>query len=253
MKKQISDNQRRRRIPWNLIVQIVLVLTVFYFLSRLITSLSFVERNGADLRATAPVSSLEIYDNFGFEKFDVKWNESTWAEVGTGSQIKQLDGVLILSREERGSGGLVAHRRKWRLSDINYVESRLLLSSDIQTQAGDVGVEINTTVDGKRWFVRCGIHGGEAEKTASLLCDTADGFSTSPVKVSYDTWHTVRFEVGAESAALTFFIDEQNIGKHISQEMSDLKLAEYSFLLEGSSSDDGILTGSFDYVQVKNR
>jgi hypothetical protein len=209
--------------------------------------------NGADLRATAPVSSLEIYDNFGFKKFDVKWNESTWAEVGTGSQLKQLDGVLILSREERGSGGLIAHRRTWQLSQINYVESRLLLHSDIQTQAGDMGIGINTTVDEKRWFARCGIHGGEAEKTAVILCSTADGFSTTPVKVSYDTWHIVRFEVDAESRTFTFFANEQNIGKHIPQEISDLKLAEYSFVLEGSSSDDGTLTGSFDYVQLKNR
>lgn len=209
--------------------------------------------NGADLRATVPVSSLEIYDNFGFKKFDVKWNESTWAEVGTGSQLKQLDGVLILSREERGSGGLVAHRRKWRLSEINYIESRLLLNSDIQTQAGDIGVEINTTVDGTQWFVRCGIHGGETEKIALILCNTADGFSTPPVKVSYETWHIVRFELDAESTTFAFFVDEQNIGKHIPQEMSELKLAEYSFVLEGSSSDDGTLTGSFDYVQLKNR
>lgn len=253
MKKQGYENQWSKRIPWKLIVQVVLIAALFYSLDRLITSLSFAGMNGADPRATVPVSSLEIYDNFGIKKYDTKWVESTWSEVGTGSQMTQLDGVLILSRETGGFGGLVAHRRKWQLSQINYVESRLMLNSDIQTQGGELGVEINTTLDGQQWFVRCGIHGGEAEEMASILCNAPDAFSTTPVKVPYNTWHIVRFEVDAENTTVTFFVDGQNIGEYIAQEKSSLHLVEYSFVIEGSSSDDGSLTGSFDYVQLKNK
>ena len=253
MKNQISNHHERNRIPWNFIGQVVLVLVFFYLLNRLLTSLSFAGRNGIDIQATQPISSLEIFDNFGFKVFDTKWIESTWAEVGTESNIEQLDGVLIVSRDMEGWGGLVAHRRKWTLSQINYVESRLMLNSAIQTQAGEIGVGISTATDRNRWFAKCAIHGGQSERTALILCDTADKFSTAPVAVAYDTWHVVRFEVDAENIALTFFVDGEEVGKHISQETSDSKSAEYLFMLEGSSSNNGSLSGSFDYVQLKNR
>lgn len=253
MKNQTSNEHERSRIPWNLIGQIVLVISFFYLLGRLINSLSFAGSNGIDSRATEPISALEIFDNFDFKVFDVKWNESTWAEIGTGSHIQQLDGILTLSREMEGSGGLVAHRRKWLLSQINYVESKLMLNSAIQTQAGDIGVEINTVNDGNQWFAKCEIQGGQGEQTASILCNTADGFSTTTVKVQYDTWHIVRFEVDSENTTITFFVDRQNVGKYIPQDTNKLKNAEYLFMLDGTSSNDGSLTGSFDYVQLKNK
>jgi hypothetical protein len=253
MKDQTSNNHKHNRIPWNLVGQIVLALVFFFLLGLLMTSLSFAGRNGIDIQATQAISSLEIFDNFGFKVFDTKWNESTWAEVGSGSHIEQFDGILIMSREVEGFGGLVAHRRKWLLSQINYVESRLMLSSDIQTLAGDIGFEINTDIDGNKWFVKCGIQGGQGKNTASILCNTAGGFSTTVVKVSYNTWHLVRFEVDSENETITFFVDRQNIGKCIPQNISELKNAEYSLILDGSSSNDGSLTGSFDYVQLKNK
>jgi hypothetical protein len=253
MKNQTSNNHESNKIPWNFIGQIVLALVFFYLLGLLMTSLSFAGRNGIDIQATQAISSLEIFDNFGFKVFDTKWNESTWAEVGSGSHIEQLDGVLILSREVEGFGGLVAHRRKWLLSQINYVESRLMLSSDIQTLAGDIGFEINTKIDGNKWFVKCGIQGGQGKNTASILCNTADGFSTTAVKVPYDTWYLVRFEVDSENGMITFFVDGQNGGKSLPQDISKLKIAEFSLMLDGASSNDGSLNGSFDDVQLKNR
>lgn len=253
MKNQTSNHHERHRIPWNLIGQIVLALAFFYLLGWLINSLSFAGKNGIDIQATQAISSSGLFDNFGFKVFDTKWNESTWAEVGSGSHFKQLDGILILSREVEGYGGLVAHRRKWLLSQINYVESQLMLSSDIQTQAGEIGFEINTDVDENQWFVKCGIQGEQGKKTASILCNTADGFSTTVVKVSYDTWHLVRFEVDSENGTITFFVDGQNVGKYVLQDTSELKNAEYLLILDGSSSNDGSLTGFYDNVQLKNR
>jgi len=253
MKNKTSNHHEHKRIPWNLIGQIVLALVFFYLLGWLINSLSFAGRNGIDIQATQAISSLEIFDNFGFKVFDTKWNESTWAEVGSGSHFNQLDGILTVSRDVEGFGGLVAHRRKWLLSQINYVESRLMLNSNIQTLAGDIGFEINTDVDGNQWFVKCGILGGQGEKMASILCNTADGFSTTAVKVSYDTWYLVRFEVDSENGTITFFVDGQNVGKYVSQDISKLKNVEYSLILDGSSSNEGSLNGSFDDVQLKNR
>ena len=122
MKNKVSNDHEGNKIPWNFIVQLALLLIAFYFLSRLINYLSFTGMNKPESQATAEITSQEIFDNFGFKVYDVKWNESTWAEVGTGSQMKQLDGVLLFSREVSGSGGLNAHSRKWLLNQINYVE-----------------------------------------------------------------------------------------------------------------------------------
>lgn len=206
-----------------------------------------------DIQATQAISSLEIFDNFDFKVFDTKWNEATWAEVGTGSDIHQLDGVLIVTRKAQGFGGLVAHRRKWRLDQINYVESRLMLSSNLQTQAGEIGVEIITAADRNPWFAKCEIHGEQGKKMASVLCKTADGFSIIPVAAAYDTWHIVRLDVDSENTMITFFVDEKNVGRYIPPEKSELKNAEYSLRLGGSSSTDGSLAGSFDSVQLKNK
>jgi len=253
MKNQTSNHQQHYRIPWNLIGQIVLAVVFFYLLGRLINSLSFAGRNEIDIQATQVVSSSGLFDNFGFKVFDTKWNESTWAEVGSGSNIKQLDGILIMSREVAGSGGLVAPWRKWLLSQINYVESKLMLSSDIQTQAGDISFEIYTEADGNEWFVKCGIRGGQGKKTASILCSTADGFSTTNVNVPYDTWHLAKLEVDSENGTITFFVDGQDVGNYLLQDTSELENAEYLLILDGSSSNDGSITGFYDNVQLKNR
>lgn len=252
MKDHKSNRHGRLRLPWNLIGQIVLAIGFFYLLGWLVNTLSFAGTNARDIHATEPVSALEIFDNFGFKVFDTGWNEATWAEVGTGSHIQQLDGILNLSREVEGFGGLVAHRRKWLLSQINYVESKLMLSSDIQTQAGEIGIEINTQVDGNPWFVRCGIQGGQGQEKASILCHTADGFSTTAVESLYDTWHLVKFKVDAENATITFFVDGEKIGNYI-QEISALNNAEYLLMLDGLSSSDGSLDGAYDHVLLKNK
>ena len=128
-----------------------------------------------------------------------------------------------------------------------------MLSSEIQTLAGDIGLGINTEIDGNKWFVKCGIQGGQGKNTASILCTTADGFSTTAVKASYDTWCLVRFEVDSENGTITFFVDGQNVGKYLPQDINKLKNAEYSLILDGSSSNKGSLTGWFDYIQLKNK
>lgn len=253
MKNQTSKHPQHSRIPWNFIGQVVLALGFFYLLGRLMNSLSFAGKNGMDIQATQVISALEIFDNFGFKVFDTKWNESTWAEVGSGSHINQLDEILTLSREGKGFGGLFAHRRKWLLSQINYVESKMMLSSEIQTSAGEIGFAINTQVEQNEWFVKCGIQGGQGEKTASILCNTASGFSTPVVKVPYDTWHLVRFEVDAENGTITFWVDDQNVGNYVLQDDDALKNEEYFLVLGGSSSSDGALAGFYDHIQLKNK
>lgn len=129
----------------------------------------------------------------------------------------------------------------------------MMLNSNIQTQDGHIGVEINATINGNSWFAKCAIHGEQGKTTALILCDTADKFSMTPVEVSYDTWHVVRFEVDAEETAITFFVDGQNAGKYIPQDTNGFKFAEYSFMLGGWSFRDGLVSGSFNSVQVKTK
>jgi hypothetical protein len=128
-----------------------------------------------------------------------------------------------------------------------------MLNSDNQTQDGDIGVEINSTINGNSWFAKCAIHGEQGKKTAFILCDTADKFSITPIEVSYDTWHVIRFEVDAEKTTVTFFVDGQNAGKYIPQDTSGFKFAEYSLVLNGGSTNGGSISGSFDYVQLKTK
>ena len=160
---------------------------------------------------------------------------------------------MLVSREVDGFGGLVAHQRKWLLSQIDYVESSIMLNRDIQTQDGNIGFEINTTINGNVWFAKCAIRGGQGKKTAVILCDTADKFSTSPIEVSYDAWHVVRFAVDAEKPAFTFFVDGQKAGQYVPQDTSGFKSAEYALMIGGWSSGAGSISGSFDYVQLETR
>ena len=253
MKNLTSRQSERYRIPWKLIGQIVLILVIFYLLSLIINSLSFAGKNDIDIQATQAITSSGLFENFGFKVFDTTWNESTWAEVGSGSHIEQLDGILILSRDVNGFGGLYAHRRKWVPSQIDYVESLLMLSSDIQAQTGNIGFGIYTDIDENQWVIKCGIQGGQGTQTASIHCNTASGFSTTAIEVSYDTWHLVRFEVDSDSKAITFFVDGKNVGKYVPQDTRELENTELLLILDGSSSNDGTMTGYYDNVQLKIR
>lgn len=253
MGNHTTGHPKRKNIPWNWIAQIVLVIGFFALLGWMVNSLSFAGRYGFNAQATQVISSLEIFDNFGFKVYDTKWNESTWAEVGAGTMIQQLEGVLNFSRDAQGSGGLVAHRRVWKLSQINYVESRLMLNGNLPSQGGEIGVVLATAADPNHWFVRCDIQGKQGENTASALCKLAGGFSTSPIAAAYDTWHTLRFEVDSEKTALAFFVDDQPAGSYALPDTSSLEDMEYVLILDETSSGAGSLSGSFDYVQLKNR
>jgi ribosome biogenesis SPOUT family RNA methylase Rps3 len=118
---------------------------------------------------------------------------------------------------------------------------------------GGLELTISTAIDRNQWFAKCEIHGEQGEKTASIVCKTADGFSTIPIIVSYDTWQIVRFDVDSENITITFFVDGQIVGNYIPRERSELKNTEYFLMLDGLSSNNGSLTGSFNYVQLINK
>lgn len=255
MTNQPSNKNEPNKTPLKLIGQIflaIVVITLVFVFGWRVTSLSFLGI-GLEPPATAAASSQGIYDTFDNKTFDGKWDDSVWAEFGTVSQIQQRDGVLMLSRESDSFGGIVAYQKKWLWSQIDYVESKILLSSNIQTRDGDIGVEINTILNGNLWFAKCAIRGVQGEKTALILCDTADKFSITPIEVSFDTWHVLKLDVNAEKTSINFFVDGQNVGEYTPQDTSGFKFPEYSLMLDGWSSSGGFISGSFDYVQLKTK
>lgn len=188
------------------------------------------QTNCSDVASTSTPSSnlpVEINDGFDNGTYDGKWNDTIWVEFGDVIQIYQQDGVLFISRDADSFGGIVANQRRWLLSEINFVESRIMLSDDIQTRDGDIGVEINTRINGNWWFAKCAIHGEQSDSQALILCDTADGFSITP--------------------------DEQYAGEYIPQNLSEFTKANFSLSLNSWSSSGGFISGFFDYVRLKTK
>jgi hypothetical protein len=249
-----SNNDESSKLPLKLIGQIFLVLVILVLVVVFgwkITSLSILGF-GLEPPSTNTVSD-GVYDTFDNKSLDGKWDDKIWTEFGTISQIEQRDGVLMLSRETDSFGGLVAYKQKWHWSQIDYLESKIMLSSNIQTKDGDIGVEINTTINGDLWFAKCAIRGVQGENSALILCDTADKFSIEPIEVSYDTWHVVKLDIDNDNPSITFIIDGKNAGKYIPQNPEGFKFPEFSLMVDGWSSVGGFISGSFDYVHLKTK
>jgi formylglycine-generating enzyme required for sulfatase activity len=209
------------------------------------------------LTPTATIDAdTTVYDNFNNPAFDGGWNVGLWTSR-TGfpgnTTIEQKNGILMISRWSPHSGILRAVRPLgWTIDKLGFVEAKVMLDVNIEASIGSAGIGIDTS----NWWLFCEISGRRQDVYALANCKTDESdavygaYSANGFEVQYDTWHTVRFEINPDTAAISFFIDDQQIGSYIPTAPETFKETPFSLLVDAYSKDGGLVTGYFDDVRV---
>jgi len=168
---------------------------------------------------TISTGSMIYDDNFNAPAFDGTYNAELWSRMegaeGSTSTVEQRDGVLVVSQTsglfESFAGLSTEKHSKWLLSDLGYVEARLMLDSDFDGESAVVAVQITNDID---WLLSCFIIMCKAGRLCTYTwdqplmgCISPDQYSPDHIGVDYNTWHTVRIEVDPETVTFNFYFD----------------------------------------------
>jgi hypothetical protein len=208
--------------------------------------------------AARPVLATEeaeaIYDDFEDADFTGKWDPELWEAWDTINrcQVGQQEGVLRFSCSQPDGSGLNAlNYSDVSLGEFSFIEARLRLDDDLQTNNGAAIIKFYTSLDS---WVECGLVGGTDSDAVSSYCGvySAKGtaYEVDGPEANYDTWRTVRIELNPETTAITFLVDGQEVGAYTPPEVEALKQAEFTVELNIYFEEGDLITGYFDEVHI---
>ncbi|NJN99211.1 MAG: hypothetical protein HC875_36520 [Anaerolineales bacterium] len=199
------------------------------------------------LTPTPTIPGLWLFDDFENPDNDGKFDEGLWnyfSEAGNATTVEQKNGSLTLSHQSPDNGGL-NYYGPFRIDEIGFVEARLKLDSNIKVSGGN----INFNIWNYDWWLACAIHGKQEDSDGWANCTTSDDYEGNGVTVSYNSWHTMRFEVNSDTT-VSFFLDNHYIGTYTPPDKEAFKQTQVTFALAVNSGVDGLITGSIDDVRV---
>ena len=195
------------------------------------------------------------YDNFDDPTFNGKINTSLWSPTVTApSHIKQQAGVIELSiapdSEEIVS---LTATKKLDVKQANFVESKILLSSDQVGKDGDVSLRLMTKDNKNQNLIFwCGIGRSSIVQTwCEVYGRNVYGaeYSSEKIITTYDVWHTFRIEISPEINTI-FYINGLRVGSYKPNDAEELRDKSFTIRLEvWSPSHDGI-RAHFDEVWI---
>lgn len=197
-----------------------------------------------------------VYDNFNNPAFDGGWNTGLWEPSDTnGCKIAQQEGFLSFSCTDPTKDPNFNARRLSNItfSDFSFVETKLMLASEIQTSNGNTAIGFSASTDNVFWGIDCGLLGGTQDNFARIFCWVfpAEKLIEGPT-VNYNTWHTVRIEINPETVELRIFADGQRFGSYNPPEADILKQEQFRVSLSANPAEENgtLVTGYFDDVRV---
>jgi hypothetical protein len=195
-----------------------------------------------------------LYDDFEDETFAGRWDPELWdaPESAGGCDIGQEAGVLRFSCSEPDGSTLVAlEYSEVSFDDFNFVETRLRLDEAMETGNGAIILKIYTSLE--RW-AECGLVGSVESDEASPYCgaytDQDIEVEFSGPAADYESWRLVRLEVDPETAAITFLVDGQPLGRYTPPDPDRLKEADVSVELGVYFEEGSLITGYVDEVRI---
>ena len=207
---------------------------------------------------------LTYDDNFNDPAFDGTYNTGLWSRIegakGSTSTVEQRDGMLIV-RQTSGLWGsdaelTTAKHSNWLLSDLGYVEARLMLDSNFDGETA--AVEVQLTSNDIDWLLTCYIAMCKTGQFCTHPWDRPvmnclsfpDQFMADAISVEYNTWHTARIEVDPETVTFHMYFDGYNFNSFTPPNAAALKddsfHVEVGVYLEPKSS----ATGYIDDVRI---
>jgi hypothetical protein len=195
-----------------------------------------------------------VYDNFNNSAFDGGVQTALWkAFVSPPGRIEQQNGVVVFTLTP-GAGKIASlfSAENLKSNQFNFVESKLLLSSEKTGRDGDIGFGLVTTLkNGQELIFLCLIY---RQMPVQVGCevygrgDQAEYLSDRKI-TNYDVWHTVRIEIDPEINT-TFYIDGQQVGSYRPNDAEEIKGTVFTPRLEvWSPMQDGI-KAQFDDVRI---
>lgn len=195
-----------------------------------------------------------VYDDFDDSTFEGTWNPDLWAAWPNTNRcdIEQQAGVLRFScREPNGPSLNALDYSEVPFGEFDFIEAGLRLDDDIRTNSGAVIVKMQTSLDR---YAECRLVGGTDFDAVYPYCgvytENDTEYEVDGPEANYDTWRTVRLELDPETAAITFYIDGQEIGATTSSEAEALKQADVTVELYIYFEEGTLVTGYFDDVHI---
>jgi hypothetical protein len=204
--------------------------------------------------AAATDEAASVYDDFDDSAFEGAWNSELWQAWDNISacNVEQEEGVLRFNCSKPDGSGLNAlDYTDVPLGEFSFIEAGLRLDDKMQTNNGAVAIKFYTSLDS---WAECGLVGGADSEVADSYCgvysEKGPAYEVNGPAANYDTWRTVRLELNPETAAITFFVDGQQVGAYTAPEAEALKQAEFTVELQIYFEEGSLITGYFDDVRI---
>lgn len=175
------------------------------------------------LTSTATIDAdPTIYDNFNDPTFNGHFNTKLWsmeeADFET-SQMVQQNGILMLSDTERSSSGEVSiGLRNWEMTNFEFFEVKMLLSSDREgtgVRAININAESFKSYDIPGGWTEMGISNSPANSPTAVIFVKIDGNpAITRLNAKYDTWYTMRIEFDVATDTFSYFVNERLIATY---------------------------------------
>lgn len=224
----------------------------------------YYDNSGAYQVSIAIGADPTIYDSFDNPAFEGSLDKDRWGMGGSSPQLKQRNGVLVFTLSQPDpydSFGLYPTRySSLTLDQFQFVEAKLLLSSETETGGGgygDFSLGVSTPLkDNRDLTFQCTI---ARETPVRVKCTVyvwnntekhvEDYTEIGSKPTGFDTWHTVRIEVDREANA-TFSIDGQPLGSYRPQQADQVKYGFFSPNIWIYSETQESMIGHLDEVRI---
>jgi phosphonate transport system substrate-binding protein len=213
--------------------------------------------------STSTPLPLTYDENFNDPAFDGTYNTGLWSQEesakGSTSTVEQRDGMLVINQTsglwESDARLITKEHSNWLLSDLGYIEARLMLDSNFDGESAIVFVQV--TSNDTDWFLSCYIIMCKTGRFCThpwdrpfMNCISPDQYEPDAIGVEYNTWHTARIEVEPETVTFSFYFDGYYFDSFTPPNAAELKddsfRVEVGVYLEPRSS----ATGYIDDVRI---
>lgn len=197
---------------------------------------------------------IAAYDDFDDPVFDGKLDTTLWQpSVTPPSYIEQREGVAVFALEPgTGEAASLFPSEDLKQDQFNFVESKILLSSERIGQDGDISFSLVTTLeDGHNLVFSCLVYRGEPVQVGCEVYGRGDepGYLSERHLSDYDVWHTVRIEMDPEINT-TFYIDGEQVGSYKPNDAEKIKGKTFKVRLEVWSPQQDGIKAHFDDVRI---
>ncbi|NJN95734.1 MAG: hypothetical protein HC875_17280 [Anaerolineales bacterium] len=224
----------------------------------------YYDNSGAYQVTIAIGADPTIYDTFDNPAFEGSLGQDRWGMGGSSPQLEQHHGVLVFTLSQPNpydSFGLYPTRySSLTLDQFQFVEAKLLLSSETETSGGGYGdfvLGVKAPLkDNRDLTFQCAIG---RETPVRVKCSAyiwndiekrvEDYTEIGSKPTNFDTWHTVRIEVDRE-ANVTFSIDGQSLGSYRPQQADEIKNGFFSPNIWIYSETPESMIGHLDDVRI---